>query len=168
VLLLSDSQYTLKGISEWRRGWQAKGMRTASGGPVANPTLWLRLWALVDERKVTTRWVKGHNGDLHNERCDVLAGDAIRTRAVTAPRAVAAAVAGAAVTDTAVAAAKPAARSQAGGRWTPLAEGPAATPPADTLVLYGQIEAGCVLRAESGPAECAVPWATHWTQLPRV
>ena len=80
VLLLSDSQYTLKGIAEWRAGWQRKGMKTAAGKPVANAQLWMQLWVLADERRVTTCWVKGHSGDRHNERCDALAAHAIRSR----------------------------------------------------------------------------------------
>ena len=81
VILFSDSQYALKGISEWRAGWQQRGMRTAANKPVANAELFVRLWALVDARKVQTQWVKGHNGDKFNERCDVLAGLAISKRA---------------------------------------------------------------------------------------
>lgn len=77
VELVSDSQYTLKGLTEWRAGWERKGMRTASGEPVKNLTYWKQLYALADERKVTTRWVKGHNGDQMNERCDALATAAV-------------------------------------------------------------------------------------------
>ncbi|KWA84353.1 ribonuclease HI [Burkholderia ubonensis] len=77
VELVSDSQYTLKGLTEWRAGWERKGMRTASGEPVKNQTYWKKLYALADKRKVTTRWVKGHNGDPMNERCDELATNAV-------------------------------------------------------------------------------------------
>lgn len=77
VELVSDSQYVLKGISEWRKGWEAKGWRNAKNEAVANKEVWKVLFALVDERQVTTRWVKGHNGDEYNERCDVLAGQAV-------------------------------------------------------------------------------------------
>lgn len=80
VELVSDSQYTLKGLTEWRAGWERKGMRTASGEPVKNLELWKRLYALADKRKVTTRWVKGHNGDPMNERADQLANKAVDTR----------------------------------------------------------------------------------------
>lgn len=79
VLLKSDSQYTLKGISEWRAGWERRGYRNAAGQPVANLELWKELWAAADVRKVRTQWVKGHNGDVMNERCDCLANEAITT-----------------------------------------------------------------------------------------
>ncbi|MBV8124793.1 MAG: ribonuclease HI [Burkholderiaceae bacterium] len=81
VELVSDSQYVLKGISEWRAGWERKGFRNSKGQEVANLALWKKLFALVDARKVSTRWVKGHNGDRYNERADVLAGEALKRKA---------------------------------------------------------------------------------------
>jgi ribonuclease HI len=80
VELVSDSQYTLKGLTEWRTGWERKGWRTASGEPVKNLEVWKRLFALADKRKVTVRWVKGHNGDVMNERADDLANKAVASR----------------------------------------------------------------------------------------
>lgn len=80
VELVSDSQYVLKGLKEWRSGWERRGWRNAAGQPVANRGLWERLFALADQRKVSTRWVRGHNGDVYNERADALAGRALATR----------------------------------------------------------------------------------------
>ncbi len=80
VELVSDSQYVLKGISEWRTGWERKGFRNSKGEVVANLALWRQLFAIVDARKVSTRWVRGHNGDTHNERADALANLALRNR----------------------------------------------------------------------------------------
>ncbi|GBG14271.1 ribonuclease HI [Novimethylophilus kurashikiensis] len=77
IVLISDSQYTLKGLSEWRTGWVNRGWRTASGDPVANKEHWMKLFAVADKRKVTVRWVKGHAGDVNNERCDALAANII-------------------------------------------------------------------------------------------
>lgn len=78
VELVSDSQYVLKGLTEWRTGWERKGFRNAKGEPVANQHLWRQLFDLADQRKVTVRWVRGHAGDLHNERVDGLANRALR------------------------------------------------------------------------------------------
>ena len=78
VLLVSDSQYVLKGLTEWRQGWERKGFRNSKGETVANLALWKALYAVADQRRVKTQWVKGHTGHPHNERCDVLAGRAIR------------------------------------------------------------------------------------------
>lgn len=84
VELVSDSQYVLKGLSEWRAGWERKGYRNSKGEPVANLDLWKRLFALADARQVKTRWVRGHNGDPYNERADALANKALRLKSGSA------------------------------------------------------------------------------------
>ncbi|MCA3237821.1 MAG: ribonuclease HI [Curvibacter sp.] len=75
VILHADSQYVLKGITEWLAGWKAKGWKTASRQPVKNVDLWQRLDALVAGagHRIEWRWVKGHDGDPGNERADALA-----------------------------------------------------------------------------------------------
>ena len=75
VTLFLDSQYVLKGITEWLPGWKSKGWRTASKQPVKNVELWQQLDALVQQggHRIDWRWVRGHNGDPGNERADALA-----------------------------------------------------------------------------------------------
>ena len=75
VTLFLDSQYVLKGITEWLPGWKAKGWRTASKQPVKNVDLWQSLDTLVNQggHSIDWRWVRGHNGDPGNERADALA-----------------------------------------------------------------------------------------------
>lgn len=75
VLLHVDSQYVLKGMTEWLAGWKAKGWRTASKQPVKNVDLWQQLDMLVNGagHQIEWRWVKGHDGDPGNERADQLA-----------------------------------------------------------------------------------------------
>jgi ribonuclease HI len=75
VIVHADSQYVLKGITEWLAGWKAKGWKTAAKQPVKNVDLWQQLDALVasSEHKIEWRWVRGHNGDPGNERADELA-----------------------------------------------------------------------------------------------
>jgi ribonuclease HI len=80
VLLVSDSQYVLKGLSEWREGWERRGWRNAKGDPVANAELWRELFKLADARDVEVQWVKGHSGHPENERCDALVGLALSSR----------------------------------------------------------------------------------------
>jgi len=79
VLLYLDSQYVRKGITEWIRGWKAKGWVTASKEPVKNAELWKRLDKLVTEggHEIEWRWVKGHSGDPGNERADMLANKGV-------------------------------------------------------------------------------------------
>ncbi len=81
VELVSDSQYVLKGLSEWRAGWERKGWRNSKNEPVANLELWKKLFSIADERSVKVRWVRGHNGDVLNERADALANQALREAA---------------------------------------------------------------------------------------
>ena len=73
IILYTDSQYVKNGITQWISGWKRNGWKTASKKPVKNKDLWQRLDALVEERKVDWRWVKGHDGDPGNERADELA-----------------------------------------------------------------------------------------------
>lgn len=80
IKLVSDSQYVLKGLTEWRSGWERRGWRNSVGEPVANADLWRKLFAAYDRRKVTTQWVKGHNGDRFNEEADQLAVAALKAK----------------------------------------------------------------------------------------
>lgn len=75
VTLYLDSQYVLKGITEWLPGWKAKGWKTAAKQPVKNAELWRRLDDLLMQggHVVDWRWVRGHAGDPGNERADALA-----------------------------------------------------------------------------------------------
>ncbi len=75
VALHLDSQYVLKGVTEWLQGWKAKGWKTASKQPVKNVDLWRELDALVSGggHRIEWHWVKGHAGDPGNERADALA-----------------------------------------------------------------------------------------------
>lgn len=67
-----DSQYVVKSVTEWMRGWKAKGWRTTTGA-VKNVDLMQRLDELASRRNVKWIWVRGHAGDPLNERADRLA-----------------------------------------------------------------------------------------------
>ena len=73
VELHTDSQYVMKGITEWVRGWKARGWKTAAKDPVKNEDLWRRLDQARQRHEVDWRWVKGHAGHEMNERADGLA-----------------------------------------------------------------------------------------------
>ncbi len=76
VMLHTDSQYVMKGITEWVKGWMAKGWKTADKKPVKNDDLWKELVEANARHRVTWQWVKAHNGHPENERVDQLARDA--------------------------------------------------------------------------------------------
>lgn len=77
VDLYTDSQYVRKGISEWLENWKARGWRTAAKKPVKNADLWQRLDAATQQHTIEWHWVKGHSGDVHNERADALANQGL-------------------------------------------------------------------------------------------
>ena len=76
--LHTDSQYVRNGITQWIKGWKAKGWKTASKQDVKNVDLWQRLDAAVQRHEVHWHWVKGHAGNELNERADQLATKAIQ------------------------------------------------------------------------------------------
>ncbi len=77
VRLTTDSQYLVKGMTEWIDGWQRKGWKNSKKEEVANRDLWERLLVLAEKHQIDWCWVKGHAGHPENERCDELARLAI-------------------------------------------------------------------------------------------
>jgi len=77
VVLTTDSQYVMKGITEWLANWKRRGWKTAEKKPVKNEDLWRRLDAAVAQHDVDWQWVRGHTGHAENERADVLANRGI-------------------------------------------------------------------------------------------
>jgi ribonuclease HI len=73
----TDSTYVQKGITEWIKGWKARGWKTADKKPVKNSDLWQRLELAAAKHMVRWHWVRGHNGHEYNERVDKLAVAAI-------------------------------------------------------------------------------------------
>ena len=72
VLFVSDSQYLVKGMSEWVRGWKARGW-TRKQGPIENLELWKALVASSRLHEVQWTWVRGHRGHPKNEYANDLA-----------------------------------------------------------------------------------------------
>ena len=77
IVLHTDSQYVQKGITEWIRGWKARGWRTAAKEPVKNVDLWKKLDEAVGRHEIEWIWVKGHAGHDGNERADRLANKGV-------------------------------------------------------------------------------------------
>ncbi|WP_159991156.1 ribonuclease HI [Pelistega ratti] len=77
IRLHIDSQYVKKGITEWIENWKKKGWKTADKKPVKNQELWQALDTLRQQHDITWIWVKGHAGDVGNERADALANQGI-------------------------------------------------------------------------------------------
>jgi ribonuclease HI len=71
VMIYTDSQYLQRVIEEWMRGWLRKNWRGANG-PVLNQDLWKALLEAVRPHQVSWQWVKGHAGNVYNNRVDAL------------------------------------------------------------------------------------------------
>ena len=80
VSVTTDSQYVMKGITEWIHGWKKKGWVTASKAPVVNKDLWLELEFETQRHTTTWSWTKGHASHADNNRCDELATTAARNQ----------------------------------------------------------------------------------------
>ena len=73
ISIITDSSYVKNGITEWLYNWKMNNWKTSSKKDVKNKTLWLELEELEKKNKVDWLWVKGHSGNLENERADFLA-----------------------------------------------------------------------------------------------
>ena len=75
--LYTDSKYVMDGSSKWIENWKKNGWKTAQKKVVKNQDLWIELDKLVHFHQIHWVWVKGHDGNLGNERADYLATSAI-------------------------------------------------------------------------------------------
>jgi ribonuclease HI len=79
VELFTDSEYVKKGITQWISGWKRRDWQTSAKKPVLNKDLWQELDAVNEAAKQQTgapiQWtyVRGHTGNVGNERCDEIA-----------------------------------------------------------------------------------------------
>lgn len=79
IAVYSDSQYVVNGFNVWSKSWELKEWKN-----VKNAKLWKNLKALAEGLNINFHWVRGHNGNKYNERCDVLAGIAYRQQGAKA------------------------------------------------------------------------------------
>jgi ribonuclease HI len=75
VVFTSDSQYLVKGMTEWVHGWAMRGWRRREG-EIENLSLWLDAVEAARGHDVQWRWVRGHAGHAQNEYADHLANRA--------------------------------------------------------------------------------------------
>lgn len=74
VTVFSDSEYVVKALTEgWAERWRSNGWRRNKKESALNTDLWATLLELASGHEVKFEWVRGHNGNAENERCDQLA-----------------------------------------------------------------------------------------------
>lgn len=74
ITIITDSENIVMGITKWMVNWKKRDWKGSNG----NPVKFVELWKVVDESleklrkttEVTVKWIKGHNGNLGNERAD--------------------------------------------------------------------------------------------------
>ena len=77
VTLYSDSQYLVNAINKgWLTNWIKRNWIKSDKAEVKNIDLWQQLSELCQKHEIIFVWIKGHDGDIENERCDRLAVDA--------------------------------------------------------------------------------------------
>ncbi|HKP97559.1 MAG TPA: ribonuclease HI [Fibrobacteria bacterium] len=77
AVLHTDSQYVVNAMEKgWAQKWRRNGWRKPDKQPAMNPDLWERLLDLCSRHEVKFAWVRGHAGNVENERCDALANQA--------------------------------------------------------------------------------------------
>lgn len=78
VTLVSDSAYMVNAFKQnWFAKWRRNGWRNSKKEPVANRDRWERLLGAASRHEVTWVHVRGHQGEVNNERADGLATGAI-------------------------------------------------------------------------------------------
>lgn len=82
VRFVSDSQYLIKGMNEWVRGWKSRGWKRR-GGLIENLGLWKRLDSVAGRHRVEWIWVRGHIGHPRNEYANFLATRAAKDQSCT-------------------------------------------------------------------------------------
>ena len=75
VDLFTDSEYLKRGVTEWLPGWRRRQWKRR-GGALANVDLWQALDAAIARHQIEWHWVRGHAGDVNNQRVDTLAKQA--------------------------------------------------------------------------------------------
>ena len=73
INLNTDSNYVKQGITNWIFNWKKNNWKTSAKKAVKNSDLWIQLDEIQNKREVKWNWVKGHAGNLGNERADELA-----------------------------------------------------------------------------------------------
>lgn len=77
LTICPDSDYSIKSLTLWVKGWRRNGWRTSKGDPVANRQIIETLAEQIDllGPKVVFQWVPGHAGNRYNEEADRLANE---------------------------------------------------------------------------------------------
>ncbi len=72
ITLNTDSEYLINCVTKWVKNWKKKGWKKTDGNPVQNQEL-LETLDQLNNSLVNWQHVRGHSGNIGNERCDAIA-----------------------------------------------------------------------------------------------
>ncbi|MFT8229685.1 MAG: ribonuclease HI [Enterobacterales bacterium] len=73
ITLITDSKYVYSGVTKWIINWKKLGWKNQNKKRIKNFDLWINLDLLINKHIIIWNWVKGHSGNIYNERCHKLA-----------------------------------------------------------------------------------------------
>tara|TARA_B110001452_G_scaffold256861_1_gene250588 strand:- start:528 stop:965 length:438 start_codon:yes stop_codon:yes gene_type:complete len=79
ITIHTDSKYVIDGITSWINNWKVNDWKGSNKTPVKNIDLWKRLDRSVQKNKIKWIWVKGHSGNIYNEKVDEIARNQAKT-----------------------------------------------------------------------------------------
>ena len=77
LYIITDSNYTVKGVNEWLVGWKKKDFKN-----VKNVDMWKEMDSLLPNINLVIKWVKGHSTNQFNNMADRIAVEAAKTRRI--------------------------------------------------------------------------------------
>lgn len=83
VILVSDSQYVISGMTDWIHKWKLNNWKNNTGKKISNHDYWIELNKVASKYNIYFKWVRGHTllDDVYskyNEMCDELAGELLK------------------------------------------------------------------------------------------
>lgn len=75
VVLYTDSEYVVKGITQWMDKWKDRAWYG-----VMNLDLWKKIDLLAEDLNLKAEWVRGHDGHPENEECDQMCWATYRSK----------------------------------------------------------------------------------------
>ena len=73
IRVVTDSQYVIKGITEWLPLWKINDFYTANGTKAKNIDEWKEVDNLIKNKYFEFEWVKAHSDHFENTICDMKA-----------------------------------------------------------------------------------------------
>lgn len=79
IEIFSDSKYVVDSVNQnWINNWLKNDFKNSQKKRIKNIDLWKRFINVINYHNVKFTWVKGHDKDLYNLKCDLLVQKCIK------------------------------------------------------------------------------------------